>query len=72
MVKVDIDENEIKALDALMKDCKVPVDMGWILQNLKIKIGEAWKKEFETKQKELAKQLMEGGKDGGKQSKRID
>jgi len=72
MVKIDIDENEIKALDALMKDAKCPVDMGWILQNLKIKIGEAWKKDFEAKQKELAKQLMEGEKNGGKQSKRID
>jgi hypothetical protein len=63
MVKIDLDENEIKALDALMKDAKCPVDMGWILQNLKIKIGESWKKEFDVKQKELAKQLIEGEKD---------
>jgi hypothetical protein len=62
MVKIELTDEEIKALDLLMKDAKTPIDLGWVLQNLKIKIGEAWKKEFESKQKELAKQLMEGGK----------
>jgi len=63
MVKVDIDENEIKALDALMKDAKCPVDMGWILQNLKIKIGKAWKEKFELDQLEMAKKMIEGKKE---------
>jgi hypothetical protein len=63
LVKIDIDEDEIKAIDALLKDCKVPPEMGWTLTNLKKKIYESWKKEFDAKQKELAKQLIEGEKD---------
>ena len=73
MVKVDIEENEIKALDDLMKDAKCPVEMGAILYGLRKKIYESWKKDFDAKQKELAKQLTEGEKnDRGKQNKRVD
>ena len=63
MVKVDLNENEIKALDALMKDCKTDIEMGFILYSLKQKIYEAWKKDFESKQKELAEKLVTEGKE---------
>jgi hypothetical protein len=58
MVKIDLDENEIKALDALMKDCKTDIEMGFILYSLKQKIYDAWKKDFESKQKELAEKML--------------
>jgi hypothetical protein len=63
MVKIDIDENEIKALDALMKDCKTDIEMGFILYSLKKKIYDAWKLDFESKQKELAEKLVTEGKE---------
>jgi len=63
MVKIDIEENEIKALDDLMKDAKCPVEMGAILYHLKTKIYEAWKKDFESKQKELAEKMLTDGKE---------
>lgn len=59
MVKVEIEEHEIKALDELMKDAKCPIEMGAILMGLKQKIYESWKKDFESKQKELAHKLVE-------------
>lgn len=58
MVKIDIEEQEIKALDDLMKDAKCPVEMGAILYSLKQKIYDAWKKDFESKQKELAEKML--------------
>lgn len=58
MVKIDLDENEIKAIDALMKDCKTDIEMGFILYSLKQKIYDAWKKDFESKQKELAEKML--------------
>ena len=61
MVTIDIDENEIKALDALMKDCKTDIEMGFILYSLKQKIYEAWKSDFEKKQKELAEKMLAEG-----------
>ena len=63
MVLVELNENEIKALDALMKDCKTDIEMGFILYSLKQKIFEAWKKDFELKQKELAEKLVTEGKE---------
>jgi len=58
MVKIDIDENEIVALQALMKDAKVPVDMGYVLGGLKAKIAQAWQKERkDAAKKQLAKEL---------------
>jgi len=59
MVSVDIDENEIKALDDLMKDAKCPVEMGAVLYGLKVKIYKAWKTDFDSKQKEVAQKLLE-------------
>jgi len=63
MVLVELNENEIKALDALMKDCKTDIEMGFILYSLKQKIYESWKKDFESKQKELAEKLVTEGKE---------
>lgn len=63
MVKIDIDENEIKAIDALMKDCKTDIEMGFILYTLKKKIFDAWKIEFESKQKELAEKMLSESKE---------
>jgi len=54
MVKVDINQQEIAALQQLMKDAQVPIDMGYILGCLKNKIAEAWQKE----QKARAKQAL--------------
>jgi hypothetical protein len=58
MVKIDLDENEIKAIDALMKDCKTDIEMGFILYTLKKKIFDAWKEKFESDQQELAQKML--------------
>lgn len=52
MVKINISKEEIVALQQLMKDAQVPIDMGYILGGLKNKIAEAWQKDQKAKAKQ--------------------
>ena len=58
MPKVNITKNEIQALDMLMKDAKMPMEMGYTLVEFKKKIIEAFNKEMEQQQKEAAKAVI--------------
>jgi len=51
MVKIEIMAEEVKALQDLMNDAKVPIPMGFILGSLMYKIGIAFQKEQEAEMK---------------------
>ena len=52
MVKVEINVEEIRALDELMKDAKCPIPMGLKLGLFRIRVQEAFNKDQESKLKE--------------------
>ena len=58
MVLVEIKPDEIKAFDALMKDAKVPVLMGYLLGQFRIRIHEATAKENKSLQKKAAREIL--------------
>ena len=51
MVKIDVEENEAKAYVELLKDAKMPPEMGYTLTMLKYKIFTAFKKDGDAKNK---------------------
>jgi len=59
MVKIDVEENEAKAYVELLKDAKMPPEMGYTLTMLKYKIFTAFKKDGDAKNKEMAKKMLE-------------
>lgn len=66
MVKIEVDEQEIQALDIVFKEAKVPLEVGAIIINFRNKLLREFKKDFDSKQKEKAKELLDDGKQKNK------
>lgn len=62
MALVNIEPEEIKALDAVLKEVKTDIQTGYFLGRLRIKIQSAVQKEFEKLKKKKAKEIIEGEK----------
>jgi len=52
MVKVEINIQEVNALDELMKDAKVPIPMGMVLGLFRTRIQQEFNKEQEKQLKD--------------------
>jgi len=52
MVKIDIVEKEIEALDIVLKKAEVPVVVGFLVGSLRARIQQAIQKEQEAKLRE--------------------
>lgn len=63
MVLVEMNPQEVKALDELMKDAKCPIQMGLILGLFRTKIQEAFNKDMKKRQKEQARVILGVKKD---------
>jgi len=61
MVKVEIDNNDLQAIDILSKN-NAPCDVGFLITNLKNKIAMAFNKEQEDKMKEKFSVKTKGDK----------
>lgn len=59
MVKVEVAEEETKAYIELLKDAKLPADMGYILTTLKIKMIQSFQKDQKDQQDKYVKQLVD-------------
>lgn len=57
-VVVDIEQSEAQAFVELLKDAKMPAEMGYVLTSLKFKIFQAFKKADESIQLETAKKML--------------
>lgn len=58
MVEVDISPNEAQAFIELLKDAKLPADMGYVLVSLKLKIARAFQEADKEVQLEHAKEIL--------------
>jgi hypothetical protein len=58
MVKVNISNEEIQALDVLIKDAKMPSKMGYVLEVFKQEIVKAFQEEQKAQRKDQAKELV--------------
>lgn len=58
MARVEVTQEEIKALNDLMEDAKCPIEMGKILFEFREKVVKAFKKEMMQKQEQAAKNIM--------------
>ena len=62
MIEVELEEAEIKALDALMKDATANLELGYVLGVLRRKIVKAWQESMNKQQKEAAKGIVKADK----------
>ena len=59
MAKKDISQEEAQSYVELLKDAKLPAEMGYFLTTLKVKIGQAFQKEQKDQQIKYVKQLAD-------------
>ena len=55
MIEVKLEESEIKALDALMKDATANLEIGYVLGVLRRKIVKAWQESIRNSKKKQLK-----------------
>ena len=70
-VVVDIEQSEAQAFVELLKDAKMPAEMGYVLISLKFKIFQAFKKADESIQLETAKKMLIPEKSAKTEVKRV-
>jgi hypothetical protein len=58
MVLVEIQVEEIKAIDELLKDAKMPYQMGFILGAFRMKIQQAIDRELNKERRNQAKKIL--------------
>ena len=58
MVKVEIEEYEARALSALMKDAKTPIQMGFILESFRRKMLGAFSKKQQDQILDEAERIL--------------
>ena len=59
MVKIDISQEEAQAYIELLKDAKLPAEMGYFLTTLKVKIGQAFQADQKKEQLKYLKQIAD-------------
>ena len=59
MVKVEISQEEAQAYIELLKDAKLPAEMGYFLTTLKVKIGQAFQADQKKEQLKYLKQIAD-------------
>lgn len=59
MVKVEITNEEIQAIDILSRNATAPTSIGWIIENFKSKVAKAFGKEQEDAILKRAREIIE-------------
>lgn len=62
-VNIEIEQAEAQAFVEVLKDAKMPAEMGYVLTSLKFKIFQAFKKADESVQLETAKKMLTPGEE---------